>query len=120
MVRATGTVAKAVSAALRAASLRKSRTPSLATGERAHTSTGDRRGEELPLSGEWRNRDRAATNAAASSWCANSITWNFLGGDFAGIDLSFAIDSARRTRHSSAASALRLAETSLHASQKPW
>src|SRR5438552_5387142 len=69
-VRTIGTGEDAVRAALSALSLRKRRTPSLATADRAHTSIGDLRLAAPPV-GESRNLDSAATNAAASSWCAN-------------------------------------------------
>jgi hypothetical protein len=72
-VRTIGTGANAVRAASNALSLKKSRTLSLATAERAQTSIGDRRLGPPPV-GDSRNLDSAATNAAASSWCANSMT----------------------------------------------
>jgi hypothetical protein len=99
IVRPIGTGENALSAADWAASLRKSTTPSAATVERAHTSIGDFNldfGLDFDFdldfgfpargaSGEFRNRDSAATNAAASSWCTNSITWNSLAAGLAGI-----------------------------------
>jgi hypothetical protein len=79
IIRPIGTGENALSAADWAASLRKSTTPSAATGDRAQTSIGDFNLDfdldfDLDFgfpargaSGEFKNRDSAATNAAASS-----------------------------------------------------
>ena len=84
-MRSMGTGGNADSATASAALLRNSLTVLPGSGDSAHTSTIDARAVLLVPCGEFKNRDSAATNAAASSWCANSITWSSRSREMLGI-----------------------------------